>query len=103
MVKNNFHFRHSIPFRTEVTILKFVQKRAPRVASMENFVADNFFMEILSRHLQPRSHVELSLILADLQKHSYNSKRITQFETTNYLANLSLNLFNTMGCAKRHS
>ena len=43
-------------------------------------------LNILSRDYWPRFHVNLYFTRTDIQKHSNNSKRIPQFETTNYLA-----------------
>jgi len=50
------------------------------------FLIIEIFLEILISNLQPRFDVELLLTRADSEKHSYNSKRIPQFETTKYLA-----------------
>ena len=50
------------------------------------FLIIEAFLEILTPNLQPRFDVELCLTWADSEKHRYNSKRIPQFETTNYLA-----------------
>ena len=50
------------------------------------FLIIECFLETLIANLQPRFDVELCLTCADLQKHRYNSKRIPQIETTNYLA-----------------
>ena len=43
-------------------------------------------LNIFSRDYWPRFHVNLFFTRANLQKHSNNSKRIPQFETTNCLA-----------------
>ena len=50
------------------------------------FLIIEIFLEILFPNLQPRFDVELLLTRAKSQKHRYNSKRIPQIETTNYLA-----------------
>ena len=65
---------------------KYTSKSIIRYLGKTFGVIEGSPLNILSRDCWPRFHVNLFFTRADIQKHSNNSKRIPQFETTNYLA-----------------
>ena len=66
--------------------VKIISKSIIRYLGKMFGVIEGRPLNILRRDYWPRFHVNLYFTRADIQKHRSNSKRIPQFETTNYLA-----------------